>query len=231
MSVGFRAYQRAERVDEALRCELAALRTPDLSDAMRGGYTMSGIAAVYPDVPAVAGSAVTVSASNGGFAIVKLALEICRPGDVLVVAARGRTGAALWGGNLSLGAQRRGVSAFVIDGAIRDVDEIRQLGFPVFARGIATGADSIYAPYGEVNVPIACAGVVVHPGDVIVADADGVVCVRPADAAAVISATRAIMSGHAAAQPMLQRGEVTKYAEIEQSLRNDGLSVVERAWR
>jgi regulator of RNase E activity RraA len=197
---------------------------------MHGGYTMAGVAAVYPRISAIAGPAVTVSAHEGGFAIVKMALHACGPGDVLVVSTRGPATRALWGGNLSLGAQRRGVAGLVIDGAVRDVHEISDLGFPVFATGVATGADPLYSPYGEVNVPISCGGIPVHPGDVVVADEDGIVAVRPRDATAVIAAARAVVAGHEAVQPLLRAGEVTRHSEIEQALLADGLAVIDQPW-
>lgn len=228
-NVGFRVFPHPTASDDRVIAELAAFRTTDLSDGMHRGYTMSGITAVYPGVRAVAGPALTVSVPAGGFHMVKLALARCRPGDVLVIAARGDTTNALWGGNLSLGAKRAGLVAVVVDGAVRDVREIQELDFPVFAAGIATSASPLDIPHGEINVPIACGRIVVHPGDIVVADSDGIVSVRPDDAPAVLAATRTVVSGHAAAQPLLQRGEVTRRAEIEESLLHAGLVVHDQA--
>jgi regulator of RNase E activity RraA len=185
---------------------------------------MSGISAVYRPVRSVCGPAVTVSVPAGGFSMVKLALEQCRDGDILIVAAKGNTTHALWGGNLSLGAQRRGLAAVIVDGAIRDADDIRALDFPVFAAGIATSADPINVPFGETNVPVACGRIVVHSGDLIVADGDGIVCVRPGDVDAVAAATIRVIEGHHKVMPQLERGEITTVSGIAASMREAGLS-------
>jgi regulator of RNase E activity RraA len=204
---------------------LARLRTTDLSDGMRRSGTMAGMAPITVPAPRMLGFAVTVSAPVGGFDMVKMGLERCRAGDVLVVAARGDTSNALWGGNLSLGAQRRGVAGFVTDGAVRDVEEIGELGFPVFARGTAVSAAPIEMPYGEVNTPVACGGVVVNPGDLIVGDADGVVVVRPADVEDVARATEAVLAGHRSVRAVLEAGEVTNLDAIVARLKKNGLSL------
>jgi regulator of RNase E activity RraA len=230
-NVGFRIFARATPPDDGVVRKLAAFRTTDLSDGLRRSATMAGIAAIYPGIRAVAGPAVTVSVPVGGFNMIKMALARCEPGDVLVIAARGNTVNALWGGNLSLGAKRSGLAGVIVDGAVRDVREIQELDFPVFAAAIATSADGLDIPYGEINVPVACGRIVVNPGDVVIADEDGVVCIRPEDASAVLEATKRVVSGHAALRPVLERGDVTSRAEIEESLLRGGLTVVDEKWR
>ena len=228
MSPGFRLFDRPDIVHDT--SALAGLNTADISDGMSRSGTMSGIASVYRPVQSVCGPAVTVSVPAGGFSMVKLGLQLCQPGDVLVITVRGDLTNAVWGGNLSIGAQQSGVAAVVVDGAIRDIDQIQGLGFPVFAAGIATSASPLSVSFGEVNVPIACGRVVVAPGDIIVADADGIVCVRPQDIAEVIAATVAVSDGHQRVMPQLLRGEVTSHAAIEQSMLDAGLLIAGRSW-
>jgi len=105
---------------------------------------------------------------------------MCRAGDVLVVSARAAEMFAMFGGHVSVALKNRGVAAVIVDGCVRDPDEIREGGLPVFARGVATAAASADGP-GEVNVPVACGGVVVSSGDLVLADGHGVVVV-PRDA-------------------------------------------------
>ncbi|HET8568767.1 MAG TPA: RraA family protein [Candidatus Limnocylindria bacterium] len=189
MPVGFRVFRRSRRPDAALLERSAGLNTADLSDAMNRSGTMDrGIAPVSVPMRRVVGPAVTVSAPTGAFNIVKIGMEQTRRGDVLVVNARGSLNGALVGGNVCRGLVHRGLAALIADGAVRDAGEIRRDGLPTFARGITTVMGPIDGP-GEVNVPVACGGVVVEPGDIVVADEDGIVVIRPSDAEEVLAET------------------------------------------
>ena len=161
--------------------------------------------------------------------MVKLGIEQAQSGDVLVVSVQGDTTYAMIGGNMALGMQARGLRGFVIDGAVRDVSELRDLGFPTFARGVAVAAADLGGPRGEVNVPIACGGVVVNPGDIIVADEDGIVVVPPRVADMVIEGVPALMAKHAEARVVLSRGEVTAIDQITRDFLAQGLDVVSSA--
>jgi regulator of RNase E activity RraA len=108
--------------------------------------------------------------------MVHAALAIAEPGDVIVVDGKGDTSAALLGGLLAIGAMKKGVAGFVFDGAVRDGSEMVEAGLPIFCRGVSPVAPDHDGP-GQVNVPISCGGVPVGPGDVICADADGIVVV------------------------------------------------------
>ena len=227
MNIGFRMITQIRRPQPDELAVLHGLRSCDISDVLNRAGTMTGLRAAYPDVRPVIGPAVTVSIPIGGINMIKLGMQQTRPGDILVVSVQGDSTTAMWGGNLSRGLKARGVAALVIDGAIRDVSEIREAEFPVFCRGIATAAGPIETSAGEINVPIACGGVVVNPGDIVVADEDGIVVVPPAAAPDVAAATRRLMEQHANAQPVLLRGEVTKIAEITDTFLAAGMSVVE----
>jgi len=216
------------RAPESTVREFDGLRSCDISDVMRRAGTMVGIRRVYTPMPAALGTAITVSVPFGGVNMIKLAMEQTRPGDVLVVAAHGVTEYALWGGNLTRGLKARGVRALVVDGAIRDVTEIQAEGYSMYARGVATAVGGIDSPWGEVNVPVACGGVVVQPGDIVVADDDGIVVVPPDEASEIAAATRELMAKHESAQPTLLRGEVTSIDEITRSFLAAGLATVTR---
>lgn len=214
MPIGYEIYRQVARPESALIARFRDLPTADLADVLhKRGAMDPAIAAVYRPVAAAIGPAVTVSVPDGAFETIKIAMEATQPGDVLVINARGNVHHALLGGNVCRGLKARGLAGLVADGAIRDVTEIRDDAFPVFARGVALVMGAIEGA-GEVNVPIACGGVVVNPGDIVVADADGVVVVPPHAAVAVLAAAHALHARHLAAQPILLRGEVTGIAGI-----------------
>jgi 4-hydroxy-4-methyl-2-oxoglutarate aldolase len=133
----------------------------------------AGIRPLWPGMPRVAGPAFTVRCPAGDNLMLHAAIYRAAPGSVIVVES-GDTDYALAGGNVCAVAQRNGVAAFVLDGVIRDVAEARELGFPVFARGVIPipGTKNAVLPLGE---PVRCGGVTVHPGDIVVADEEGIV--------------------------------------------------------
>ena len=222
MPVGFRVYATVVRPEPTLLERFADLRTPDISDAMNRAGTMdNGIQPAYRPIGRVIGPAVTVSVPTGAFNVIKAGMQQTRRGDVLVINARGSLRGALIGGNVCRGLLHRGLAGVVMDGAVRDVTEIQEDGLPVYARGVSAMMGPIDGP-GEVNVPIACGHVVVHPGDIVVADPDGIVAVRAADAAQVADETNALLRRHAGVQDVLRRGEVTNIANIERALREQG---------
>jgi 4-hydroxy-4-methyl-2-oxoglutarate aldolase len=137
--------------------------------------------------PVIAGPAVTVSCATGDNLMLHAGLDICVPGDVLVVSTTSDSDHGMFGSLLGLSSQVRGVVALVIDAGVRDVSELTAMRFPVWAKLISAKGTTKNGP-GSVNVPIECAGVCVQPGDVIVADSDGVVVVSAKSAESVASA-------------------------------------------
>lgn len=148
------------------------------------GALAPGIQALAPGVR-VCGPALTVLCRGRDNLMLHKALEVARPGDVLVVGTEHTPDAGYWGGILTVSAQARGVAGLVVDGCVRDTAEIRELGFPVFCRGrYVLGAAK--ARLGLINHPVVCGGVLVHPGDLVLGDDDGVVAV-PRDRAAAVA--------------------------------------------
>jgi 4-hydroxy-4-methyl-2-oxoglutarate aldolase len=134
-----------------------------------------GIRPLWTPVPLVAGPAFTVQCPRGDNLMLHAAIYRAEPGSVIVVES-GDVDFALAGGNVCAVAQRQGIAAFVLDGLIRDLGEVRSMGFPVFARGVIPipGDKKAAAP---LNGPVSCGGVLVHAGDLVVADEEGVVVV------------------------------------------------------
>lgn len=228
MPAGFRVYTSIDRPDGDLVARFAAHNSADLSDVLHKSGTMDGgIQQVYRPMRKIVGTAVTASLPTGALTMLKMAVQQTRPGDVLVVNAYGNPTTAIVGGNVCRGMAHRGLAGMIVDGAIRDVSEIREDDFPVWARSIATASSAADGP-GDVNVPIACGRVVVFPGDIVVADEDGIAVVRPSDAEGVLERIKDLKASHSAAQEILLRGQVTGIDGIEHSLRAGGCEIIDR---
>jgi RraA family protein len=163
-----------------------------VGDAQERLWVLEGdIRAMWPGAR-FAGSALTVYTRAGDNLAVHRALDIARPGDVLVVNGQGDTTRALLGGLLAGRARKLGLAGIVVDGAVRDVDEIESVGLPVFARAITPAGPYKNGP-AEVGLPVACGGVVCSPGDIVCGDADGVAVVPHARAVRVAEAIAGIL--------------------------------------
>ena len=138
----------------------------------------------------IAGRAVTLDLAPADNWYIHIALLECQPGDVLVVDAKGFLEAGPWGDVLTALAQERGVAGLVIDGAVRDSQDIIASGFPVFARGLSIKGTTKVVP-GKVNVPVRVGGVIVEPGDVVIGDGDGLVAVPAAEVSDALAKSQA----------------------------------------
>jgi RraA family protein len=153
--------------------------TTCISDSMQGLNNLDSAIRPLKDEYKLAGRAFTVKMPVGDNLVFLKAIREAEPGDVLVVDAKGDTYRAIAGDFIVGMAQTLGIKGIVVDGVIRDIEGIKQLNFPVFCIG-TTIAASGKAGHGELNVPISCGGATVHPGDIIVGDADGVVVIPQA---------------------------------------------------
>lgn len=139
---------------------------------VRSQFMNFSIRELWPQIPRIAGAAYTVRCPAGDNLMLHAAIYRAQPGAVIVVEA-GNSDYAMSGGNVCAIAQKRGIAGFVIDGAIRDIAEVRAARFPVFAKGCIP-KPGVKETLGELQVPICCGGVTVFPGDVVVADEEGI---------------------------------------------------------
>ena len=156
--------------------KFGAISPTAYADAMgREQFMDMGIREMWPQIPRIAGPAYTVSCPPGDNLMLHAAIYRATPGSVIVVQA-GDMDYAMSGGNVCAIAQKRGIAGFVVDGVIRDVAEVREAQFPVFARGVMPIPGKKRGP-GTLNQPVTCGGVQVAPGDIVVADEEGIVVI------------------------------------------------------
>lgn len=183
------ATRLAAAVPSRLIKEIRTIRTSLLSDALGKGGAMDHDMQCRSANCRMAGPAVTVRVHTADILMVGITLSHCPKGSVLVVDGQGELNTALWGEVTTLAARLKGLQGVVIDGAIRDLYKIRHDKLPVFARGVVPNAGGVqYA--GEFQVPVQCGGAIVHPGDWVVGDEDGVVVVPQDRLESVIEAAK-----------------------------------------
>ena len=187
--IGFRILPRTRRVEARVVEQFRRIPVANVSDSM--SRLTAGGARLRPMHAggAMAGPAFTVKTRPGDNLMVHKALDLAEPGDVIVVDAGGDLTNAIVGEIMSTYAKARGIAGLVIDGAIRDADAIRGASFPVFAAGVTHRGPYKDGP-GEINVPVALDGMVIAPGDLVLGDGDGLLCV-PFDATDAVYALAA----------------------------------------
>jgi RraA family protein len=177
---GFRIMRDFQRPNVDLAEMLAEFEVADISDHLNRLYGVeSSIRCLSGEGRRLVGPACTVKVYPGDNLMVHKTLDIARPGDVVVIDAGGSIKNAVLGDTISMKAKHRGIAGFIVDGYVRDVDGIREIGMPVYGRG-ETLIGPLHRGPGEINYPVCCGGVVVSPGDIVVADSGGIVVIpRP----------------------------------------------------
>lgn len=226
-NIGFRVFKQVKRPSRNLIEPFRALPVATVADVM---YRFNCLAANLQRINSgkksvLLGPAVTVRTRSGDNLLIHQALDLAQPGDVIVIDGNGDLVNALVGENLALWAMQRQIAGIVIDGAVRDIDVLREIDLPIYAAGVTPGGVYKYGA-GEVNVPICCGRVVVNPGDIVIGDADGVVVVPAGHAQEILEKARARQAQELAIREQIGSGVWTRPAVTDDAINALGCEII-----
>jgi 4-hydroxy-4-methyl-2-oxoglutarate aldolase len=211
-----------QRIDPDLVARAARYPSSILADvAGRRGALSSRIAPLAPTMR-LAGPALTIDVRPGDNLMIHAAMALARPGDVLVIDGKGDESCALMGEIMVSQCMAIGIAGVVVYGAVRDTEAIRELGFPVYAIGANPNGPSKLVP-GRINWPVSVGGVTVQPGDLVVADGDGVVVVEPAKVPTVLQLAEKKLADETARLEGIRSGAQLRPAWLDAALRKAGV--------
>jgi 4-hydroxy-4-methyl-2-oxoglutarate aldolase len=218
-----------KRADADIIRTLGQLGVATVHEAQgRSGLLHPYMRPIYPSAR-MAGSALTISCQAGDNLMIHAAIEVCKPGDVLVVTTTSESTDGMFGELLAVSARAHGVLGLLIDAGIRDVADLTTMEFPVWAKAIHAQG-TVKATAGSVNVPVVCAGAAINPGDVIVGDIDGVVVVQRESAAEVARLGNERLAKEEKSRERLRKGELgLDFYGLRAKLTELGVRIVDEA--
>ncbi|HET7547503.1 MAG TPA: hypothetical protein VFJ86_07030 [Usitatibacter sp.] len=211
-----------ERVPADIVAKASQFAASILADVAGRRGTMDGRIAPVSPAMRMAGPAFTIEVRPGDNLMIHAAMSMARPGDVLVVDGKADRTCALMGAIMISACRKMGFGGAVLDAAVRDTEELRELGFPVFAVGANPNGPTKFVP-GRINWPVSCGGISVQPGDLVVGDADGVVVIEREKAASLLDAAAKKVDDEKARFADIAAGRNLKPKWLEPALRAAGV--------
>lgn len=206
IDIGFRVFNRIERLSKEIIEEFRNIPASNVGDQMGRLYCTNASIRAFNKVPLL-GTAFTVKVPQGDNLMIHYALELAKPGDILVIDGEGDMSHALLGEIMVTYARQKKLGGAVVNGCIRDSDSLSALtDFPVYAMGVTPQGPFKNGP-GEINVPVCCGGVAVLPGDLLIGDQDGIVIIRSEDAPKLIEPAQ---KKYTSEKQMLQSGVIRR---------------------
>lgn len=225
-NVGFRVFQSMERADKEIIEGFKGIATPNIGDVMGRMFAMDyTIKSVNKPGIHIFGSALTVRTHPSDNLMVHKAMDLAKPGDIIVIDACGDMGNAILGELMCHYAKTKGIAGYIVDGPIRDLHGIAEMGFPVFAKGGSPRGPYKEGP-GEINTIISCGGISVSPGDIIVADDDGIIAIPKDDAAVVLKNAKKVQENERIIIESIYKGEWDR-TWVDKTLQEKGCEILD----
>ena len=224
---GFKLNKSFKRPSANLVKQLAQFAAANVSDIQGRQLTMrSEIRPVTFPGRTVVGPALTVKARPGDNLMAMKAIDLAQPGDVIVISSDGEANLSVWGGIMSMMAAKRGIAGVITDGVVRDVAQCREANLSVWATGLTPVGPTKLGP-GQINQSLSCGGVIVNPGDVILADEDGVVVVPQAELEAVIGRSHERVAKEQAWLERIAQDDFSPLVDTDEALRAMGCEILD----
>lgn len=227
-NTGFCIYTKINRPSQELVKSFAGIPVANIDDCMNRSACLDAKIRPMNQAPLL-GTALTVKARPGDNLLTYKAIQLAQPGDVIVIATQGETSNAIIGELMITWAQERGVAGFVIDGAVRDADALRNMDIPVYAAGVTPNGPYKEGP-GEINVPVSLHGAVVNPGDILAGDGDGVIAISPKEAADIVAKAKAVIEKEAGIMKAIKEN-AWDTSWVDKMLKDKGCTIIEEEWK
>jgi RraA family protein len=225
MNMGFRVFSVEKQVDQAVIEQFKEVVTPHISDNMNRIHAAGTELRPYHKEGKLVGPAITVKTRPGDNLLVHKDIDLAKPGEVIVVDAGGDTTNAIVGEIMQRIAKKKGIGGFVINGAIRDSVAFKNDTFPVYAKGVTHRGPYKDGP-GEINVPISIGGMIIHPGDLIIGDEDGLVVVPVNEAEDILEKAQQMARNEERIFESIEQGTVDR-TWVDRTLKEKGCELID----